>query len=147
MKYSEAKQGRVFVIRLEDGEILHEEIEKFAREKDIKAAFLISVGGADKGSALIVGPENGRSEKINPMSHVLNNVHEITGTGTLFPDDEGNPVLHMHAACGRNESTITGCVRAGVKVWHILEVILVELTGTNASRRPDPATGFKLLQP
>ncbi|MBA3036272.1 MAG: DUF296 domain-containing protein, partial [Desulfobacterium sp.] len=30
MKYSEAKQGRIFVVRLEDGETVHEEIEKFA---------------------------------------------------------------------------------------------------------------------
>ena len=37
MKYSQAKQGRIFVIRLEDGDIIHQEIEKFAREKSIKA--------------------------------------------------------------------------------------------------------------
>jgi predicted DNA-binding protein with PD1-like motif len=30
MKYSEAKPGRIFVIRLEDGEIVHEVIEAFA---------------------------------------------------------------------------------------------------------------------
>ena len=48
MKYSQAKQGRVFVIRLEDGDVVHEEIEKFAREKGIKAAALIIIGGADK---------------------------------------------------------------------------------------------------
>ncbi|HEC32525.1 MAG TPA: DUF296 domain-containing protein, partial [Deltaproteobacteria bacterium] len=29
MKYAEAKLGRVFVIRLEDGEIVHEVVEKF----------------------------------------------------------------------------------------------------------------------
>ncbi|MDY6863052.1 MAG: DUF296 domain-containing protein, partial [Thermodesulfobacteriota bacterium] len=29
MKYSQAKPGRIFVIRLEDGDIIHEEIEKF----------------------------------------------------------------------------------------------------------------------
>ena len=147
MKYSEARQGRIFVIRLEDGEIIHEEIERFAKEKSINAAFLTVVGGADKDSALIVGPEDGRAEKINPMRHVLDDVREVSGTGTLFPDDEGNPILHMHMACGRNDSTITGCVRAGVKVWQVLEVILVELTDTSAARRMDPATGFKLLQP
>ena len=40
MKYSQAKQGRVFVIRLEDGETVHEEIEKFARAQSITAAAL-----------------------------------------------------------------------------------------------------------
>jgi len=147
MKYSEAKQGRVFVIRLEDGDILHEEIEKFAREKNIKAASLIAVGGVDKGSKLVVGPENGRAEKVNPMTHVIDDVCEITGTGTLFPDDEGNPVFHMHIACGRKNKTITGCVRTGVKIWHVLEVILYEITDTKAARAFEKETGFKLLQP
>ena len=147
MKYSEATAGRIFVLRLEDGEILHEEIEGFARKMGISAAALIVLGGADDGSRLIVGPEAGRAEKITPMSRLLDSVHEATGTGTLFPDDEGNPVLHMHIACGREKETMTGCVREGVRVWHVMEVILFELTGSSATRRPDPETGFKLLVP
>ena len=147
MKYSEASQGRIFVIRLEDGDILHEAIEEFAREKGIGAASLIALGGADEGSRLITGPEEGRAEKIVPMPHELHNVHEICGTGTIFPDDEGRPTLHMHIACGREGSTVTGCVRDGVKVWHVMEVILYELLHCSASRMPDKATGFKLLRP
>ena len=147
MKYSEAKQGRVFVIRLEDGDILHESVEKFAREKSIHTATVTAVGGIDKGSRLIVGPDDGRSNKIVPMEHVLFDVYEVTGCGTIFPDEDGNPVLHMHLACGRREHTITGCVRAGVKVWHVLEVIITELTDCTASRRLDAATGFRLLCP
>ena len=81
------------------------------------------------------------------MEYVLDNVHEISGTGTLFPDEKGNPVIHMHIACGRNGNTVTGCIREGVKVWHIMEVILFELTDTSAKRLPDPDLGFKLLVP
>ena len=43
MKYSQAKQGRTFIIRLEDGDIVHEEIEKFAREKSIKLSNSLSL--------------------------------------------------------------------------------------------------------
>jgi predicted DNA-binding protein with PD1-like motif len=147
MKYSEAKQGRIFVIRLEDGETVHEEIEKFAREQSITAAAMIIVGGADEGSKLVVGPERGRGKPINPMEHILDNVHEIAGTGTLFPDEEGNPIIHMHMACGRNANTVTGCIRNGVKVWQIMEIVLFELTDTTAKRMLDPDLGFKLLNP
>lgn len=147
MKYSQAKQGRIFVIRLEDGDIIHEEIEKFAREKSIKAGALIILGGADQGSKLVVGPEHGRQAPIVPMEHILDNVNEIAGTGTIFLGEEGNPILHMHIACGRETSTITGCVRRGVKAWHVLEVILFELTDTTAVRVLDPVTGFELLRP
>jgi len=147
MKYAEAKQGRIFVIRLEDGDILHECIESLAREKDIRAAALIAVGGADAGSRLIVGPEEGRATEIRPQELVLDEVHEVAGTGTLFPDEDGHPMIHMHLAAGRGDKTVTGCVREGVKVWHVLEVILIELLDTDAARKLDPKTGFKLLEP
>ncbi len=147
MKYSEAKTGRTFVIRLEDGDILHKSIEAFAIEHHIKRAKLNVLGGADKGSILIVGPENGRSETIVPMEFVLPDVYEITGTGTIFPDSEGHPELHMHISCGRNGIAHTGCVRRGIKVWHVMEIIITELIDNNSTRDTDPITGFRLLQP
>jgi predicted DNA-binding protein with PD1-like motif len=147
MQYSQAKQGRIFIIRLEDGEILHESIERFAIEQGIKAATMIVLGGADGQSRLVVGPEDGRAVPVIPMVHELENVHEIVGTGTLFPDEEGHPVLHMHAAGGRLDSTITGCVRTGVKIWLVAEVVLIELLESTAVRRLEPDSGFKLLKP
>jgi predicted DNA-binding protein with PD1-like motif len=147
LKYSEAKQGRVFVIRLEDGEILHETIEQFAFDQGIRAAYMIVLGGADSHSRLVVGPEDGQASPVNPLTHELDNVHEIIGTGTLFPDEDGKPLLHMHVAAGRKDSTITGCVRTGVKVWQVAEVVLIELLETTAVRKMEPALGFKLLQP
>ena len=147
MKYTEARQGRIFVLRLEDGEIVHRTIETFAREKAITAAMLIAVGGVDRGSTLVVGPEDGRDRPVAPMQRILDNVHEIAGTGTLFPDEEGLPMLHMHMACGREGMTTTGCIRSGVATWQILEIILVELLDTNATRRLEPDLGFKLLVP
>lgn len=147
MKYSEAKQGRIFVIRLEDGEIFHEQIERFASEHGIARAYLNVVGGADKHSRLVVGPEESRAYPVVPMEHELYDAHEAVGTGTIFPDDQGNPVVHLHMACGREENTVTGCARNGVIVWHVLEVILVELLDNEARRLPDQATGFKLLVP
>ncbi len=147
MKYSEAKPGRIFVLRLEDGDILHESVEAFAREQGVRAAALMALGGADEGSRLIVGPEKGRSQPVMPMELLLDSVHEVAGVGTLFPDADGQPVLHMHIACGRKGETVTGCVRRGVKVWHVLEMVLWELTDTTGRRLPDAATGFELLQP
>lgn len=147
MKYSEAKPGRIFVIRLEDGDIVHEAIESFAKEHAIKAATLVILGGADTGSRLVVGPEDGKATPVIPMGWILENVHEVAGVGTLFPDDEGNPVLHMHMACGRDDDTVTGCVRTGVKVWHVMEAVLFELVDSTGVRRLDKITGFKLLQP
>ena len=146
MKFSECKPGRIFAICLENGDIVHQEIEKFARDQSIEAASLIIIGGADKGSTLIVGPERDNELPVSPREYVLENVHDIAGAGTLFPDQQGNPVLHLHMACGRNSSTKTGCIRRGVKVWHTMEVILFELLESKGKRMFDPQTGFTLLK-
>ncbi|MBM4152319.1 MAG: DNA-binding protein [Kiritimatiellaceae bacterium] len=145
MKFTEAQSGRTFVIRLEDGDVLHEELERFAAEQGISSAHVTALGGVDVGSRLITGPAEGRTATIVPMETVLDQVYEATGTGTLFLDDTGKPMLHMHLACGRKERTITGCVRRGVIVWHVMEVVLVELHAPAAVRRMDPAIGFKIL--
>jgi predicted DNA-binding protein with PD1-like motif len=147
VKYSQASQGRSFVIRLEDGDVLHEALERFAAEKGIQAALLIAVGGADSGSKLVVGPQEGRASPVVPMERVLDNVHEIAGVGTLFPDGKGMPKLHMHVSCGRESTTVTGCVRRGVRAWHVMEIVLLELVHTTARRKLDPGSGFELLEP
>ncbi len=147
MKYTEGTTGRAFVLRLEDREIVHSTIESFAREHYISSASVSVVGGVDKGSVLVVGPEHGRSDEISPVCFTLEETHEATGTGTIFLNEQGEPILHMHICCGRGDRTVTGCVREGVYVWHILEVIISELTGIKAVRKPDKKTGFELLEP
>ncbi len=148
MRYSQARQGRIFVIRLEDGDILHEQIEDLARKEGIASGVLVIVGGADRGSRLVSGPLEGRAAPIVPMESILEDVHEAAGTGTLFPDDEGNPVVHVHLACGRKgDPAQVGCIRSGVAVWQVMEVVLLELLDSSGVRRPDEATGFKLLDP
>lgn len=147
MKFSEARQGRVFILRLEDGEVIHEVIEQFAMDHDIQAAALTILGGADAGSRLVVGPEDDRGLPLTPMKLALDHAHEVTGTGTLFRDEQGTPLLHMHMACGRRDQTTTGCIREGVKVWHIMEVVLFELVDTKAHRAVEEPLGLKFLQP
>lgn len=147
MKYSQARQGRTFILRLEDGEIVHEVIERFALEQGIKAAAMVIIGGADDGSRLVVGPEEDRGLPLNPMKRSLEHAHEVTGTGTIFEDEQGDPILHMHMACGREGDTTTGCIREGVKVWHVMEVVIFELLTPTAKRVLEAPLNLKLLQP
>ncbi|MFQ6098983.1 MAG: PPC domain-containing DNA-binding protein [Armatimonadota bacterium] len=145
MQYSEGAVGRVFALRLEHGEPMPETLETFAAEKNVAFGMVLMVGGADGGSKFIVGPENGDALPPRPMMNVLSGVHEVAAVGTLFPDEEGHPRLHMHAAFGREDQTRAGCIRAGIVTWQVLEVILLEVTGLAAARRLDPKTGFHML--
>ncbi len=146
MQYSEGKLGRVFVLRLHDGDRLPNVIESFATEHKVKCALCFFIGGAEDNSRVVVGPRSGVKTPPEPMVTLLKGVHEACGVGTIFSDEAGKPKLHMHAAFGRNEKTITGCVRLGVDVWRIGEVIMLELEGPSARRAFDKKTGFDFLE-
>ncbi len=146
MQFTEAKVGRVFVLRLRDGDRLPGVIESFAAQQKITGALCFLVGGAKEDSCVVVGPDRGDVEKPEAMITLLRGVHEACGVGTVFVDAEGMPKLHMHASFGRNDNTVTGCVRRGVDVWRIGEVVLVELIGANAIRLKDSVTGFEFLE-
>ncbi len=146
MEYTEADLGRIFVLRLHQNEILHEEIEKFAKDKQIQSALCFFLGGAEDQSKIVVGPEDGKVAVPNPMLTLLKGVHESFGVGTIFTTDEGAPMLHMHSSFGRKDKAITGCVRKGVEVWLIGEVVIIELKGGSAKRRKDEVSGFEVLE-
>lgn len=145
MRFSEGRLGRIFVLRLEEGERLNDTIEKFAREQKIKHGLVFYLGGAADGSQVVVGPEANR-ESVIPMIYTLRGAQEVLALGTLIPNEAGDPVLHLHAAAGREGQATVGCTRAGVAVWLVGEVVLLEILGTVAARKKDPQTGFQLLQ-
>ena len=146
MRFTEARLGRVFVLRLHDADRLPDVIESFAVNHHISSALCLFIGGARGRSRVVVGPKNGDALPIVPMTTLLRGVHESLGAGTIFVNEEEQPKLHMHAAFGRNDSTITGCVRMGVNVWQIGEVTLLEMTGASARRAKDKKTGLEFLE-
>jgi len=146
MQFIEAKLGRIFVLRLHDGDRLPEALESFATEKNISTALCFFLGGAKEKSRVVVGPKDGYASQPEPMVTLLDGVHEACGIGTIFADEDGKPKLHMHTSFGRNQNTITGCVRMGVDVWRIGEVIVLELAGVSARRAKDKGIGFEFLE-
>jgi predicted DNA-binding protein with PD1-like motif len=143
---TEAKLGRIFVLRLHDGDRLPDVIESFAAERNVSTALCFFLGGAKEESRVVVGPKKGYAFPIEPMVTLLKGVHEAAGLGTIFVDENGKPKLHMHTSFGRKQKTVTGCVRLGVDVWQIGEVILFEFTGISARRARNSETGFEFLE-
>lgn len=146
MDVTEAKLGRVFVLRLRQGERLHEVIEQFASQKRVLGALCFFLGGAENNSKVVTGPKYAEAVPPDPMVTLLKGVHEAAGVGTIFTDEKGDPRLHMHASFGRDDHAVTGCVRMGVDVWQIGEVVILELTGSSARRAKDKTTGFEVLE-
>ncbi len=136
--------GRVFVLRLEDGDRVPDCIEEFAKENGINGALCALVGGIG-GGTIVVGPEQPDASPIVPILNTFKSVHEAAAVGTIFADEENIPRLHMHAAFGRDGHTRTGCVRTGVDVWKLVEVVILEILDAGMIRRLDKTTGFQML--
>jgi len=146
MKVSEGKIGRVFVMRLEDGDKLPGCIEKFADDNRIHIGHVILVGGIG-GGQVVVGPRDSDGRPPEPMLLPIDGAHEVAGVGVIAPGPDGKPQLHIHAALGRSGQTMTGCLRPGVDTWIVAESIIYEIVGAKMARLPDEETGFALLGP
>lgn len=146
MKACEGRLGRVFVIRLEDGDVVPECIERFAEDNGVSVAHVILVGGIG-GGEVVVGPRRSEERPPQPMLLPIDGAHEVAGVGVLAPGEDGRPILHIHAALGRSGKTMSGCLRPGVTTWLVGEVILYEILGTKAVRVRDEESGFALLEP
>ena len=145
MQAAEGKMGRVFIIRLEDGDLLPAAIERFAAEKHINNGFVLLVGGIGSGQ-VVVGPRITDQMPPDAMLLPIDGAHETVGFGILAPNEDGTVKMHMHAALGRSGKTTTGCIRPGVKTWLVAEAIVYEITGIDARRILDKKSGFALLQ-
>ena len=147
MKFSEASLDRVFVIRLEDRDLLPSVLESFAEDQGVLCGMCFLVGGVQEGGKIVMGPEMPLQHPVIPILHQLTGIHEVLAVGMLFPGEDGKPRLHMHAALGRAGESRTGCIRPGIETWQVGEVILLEISGTAAFRKKDRDTGFELLEP
>ena len=82
----------------------------------------------------------------DPMVRLIDGVHEVLGVGTIFNNEKGIPKMHMHASFGRGEKSITGCIRLGIDIWEIGEIVLLEISNTFAHRTINGKTSFELLE-
>ena len=145
MKATEGRIGRVFVLRLDDGDVIPDCIERFAAEKKISIGQVVLVGGIG-GGKVVVGPEDPEEMPPEPVLLPVDGAHEVVGVGIIAPDKDGRPTLHIHASLGRADKVLTGCLRPGVTTWLVVEAIIYEILGAKAARLPDPKSGFDLME-
>lgn len=141
-------RGRTFILTLDSGENIKSVIEGFCKEQNISSAKITILGGVEAGSSFVCGPklvDGHPTEPIMPTEYTTDTQTEMAAVGTVFPDEKGNPVMHLHGSLGRNGMSATGCFRDKMVAWLTLEVIVEELTGTAPVRKYDPSTGVAPL--
>jgi uncharacterized protein len=143
MDYQVGSMGRVIVARGFEGEDIYEEIERIAAKEGVRSGAVFMVGGIGSGK-VVVGPRT-PDDISEPLVREFNDAREIAGVGTLFCDGD-DPKLHLHGAIGRGDEVIAGCPRGGATVFCLLEVVILEIDGIDATRALDPELGIKVLQ-
>jgi len=143
MKYTQGTIGRVFLLKFDHGDILLDKLGELARKEKLGAATLIFLGALQKGT-LVTGP---KKPVIPPQPHktTFQDAWEVLGIGTIFSNKRG-PQIHIHAAMGRKQRTLTGCLREKSRVFLVIEAIVLELKGVKAGKDIDPKTGLNLLK-
>lgn len=126
---------KTHVFRLHPGQLLREEIEKFAREKNIQAGVIITcVGNVSKAvlrmaNAKIVKTWEGTFEIISLV-------------GTVEAKDS-----HLHLSISDEQGdAFGGHLKNGTVVGVTAEMVIGEVEGMQFSREFDDATGYNELR-
>jgi len=134
MQYTEGQIGRVFVVRIDDGEDMLHAIRQFVTDKNIQAGSIQFLGALMNGR-MVTGPEE---PVIPPVPHfvLFEGGWEVFGFGTIYPGDDG-PHIHFHGSVGRSGHALTGCLREKAVTYLIVEAVITEFTGLTARREFD----------
>jgi len=143
MKYQIGRPGRIVIARLEDREDVIGSIVSIAKKENIRAGYVSLVGGMREGG-IVVGPETDEFPPV-PVWKQLGETHEVTGFGTIFWQDD-EPKVHFHGTFGKKDMVKMGCLRRDSETFLVLEAVIVEIEGVNATRALDPQSGMVLLK-
>ena len=135
MQYSEGQLGRVFVVRIDDGEDFLAAIQKFVQDTKIQVGTILFLG-ALRNARMVTGPEE---PVIPPDPHfvMFEGGWETFGIGTIYPGEKG-PMIHYHTSVGRAGHALTGCLRDVATTYLMIEAIVLEINGINVRRALDP---------
>lgn len=143
MEYSQGSLGRIFVIRLADGEDLIGSLDRFLAEKEVASGMILFLGALRKGR-IVTGPRELTIPPVSPFVEDLEGGFETFGVATVYPGEGGEPRVHIHASFGRDDRTLTGCLRERGEAYLVVEAVVFEFLGLSARRLFDEESGLLL---
>ncbi|MFZ5774445.1 MAG: PPC domain-containing DNA-binding protein [Thermodesulfobacteriota bacterium] len=142
MEYRTGAIKRVFTVRFDEGDDFLGGLRELIIKENIRCAWFHILGGLRE-AGVVTGPR----EPVMPPDPVWTTVdtaRETLGSGSIYWD-ETEPRIHLHAAMGHHGDTLTACVRKDTRVYLVLEVLLIEIEGIDATRPWYDPGGFNRL--
>jgi hypothetical protein len=142
MEYRTGSIKRVFTVRFDEGDDFLDGLRRLIIKENIRCGWFHVLGGLRE-AGVVTGPKDPVMPP-EPVWAEINGARETLGSGSIYWD-ETEPRIHLHAALGHHGETLTACVRKGTKVYLILEVLILELDGIDATRPWFAQGGFNRL--
>jgi len=132
MEYFSSKAGRVFILRLDKGDLALESIIEFVKKEGIRDGVVVSgIGTFDYCTLHMVmttgipAVEHFKKWEDKPL--------ELSSVSGIIAD--GKP--HLHAVVSDHKETWSGHLEEGCRVLYLAEFVIIELEKSNLTRIPN----------
>jgi len=142
MEYRSGSLGRVFLARFDQDDDLLQGLTELVAKETVHCGWFFILGGL-KHARVVTGPREPTMPP-EPIWQEVFTTRETLGVGSVFFDGE-NPRFHLHGAMGHHGETLTACIREKTKVYLVMEVLLLEVSGIPAGRPWYEEGGFHRL--
>ena len=140
--------GRRFILKINQGEDIHERLRAFASEADVKNGIIISAVG----SVYDVEFRGIKSGAKLPLTPARTSTHMQAGplellslTGNIFPDEKNETDVHMHITVSKSSGEVLGGHLYGAKVFASCEVQVSEIIVTGVERHLSKSAGTSTI--
>jgi predicted DNA-binding protein with PD1-like motif len=133
--------GYNWLVRLERGELLIENLTKLVRDESITGAWITGLG-ASEWAELGFYDLNGKSYKWKKLDQLM----EITSLQGNVSWESDRPAIHLHATLSNNEMQAFGGHVKELQVGGTCELLLHRWYEGRLNRSDDPDTGLNLLE-
>jgi len=133
----------MILLRLDEDEDVLVSLKALSRKERIQNGLFVIIGSLKMGS-LVSGAET-EDIPVVPIWHHVQDNYEVLGIGNIFQSGD-EPQIHLHAALGRGEEFLMGCLRESSKVFLVAEIIVFELLDISGVREKNGITGLSLLK-
>ena len=131
----------LIAIGLEPGELLLESIQKAIKQYDIQNGVVLSGIGTFKTCRMhyITKTDIPPADAVYTLTKPL----ELNAISGIIAN--GEPHLHIAVSCGENEA-YGGHLEPGSELAYLAEIMILKCNDHKLIRKPDAASGVKLLQ-
>lgn len=141
MEYFSTREiGRVFVLRLDQGDLVLDSIKELIAREGIKDAVVVSAIGTLDRCTLHMVMTTGYPP-VEHFEHREDEPLELASIDGIIAD--GEP--HLHAVVSDSEKAYSGHLEEGCRVLYLAEIVIVEINSLNLTRVRNEKNILKLI--